>query len=107
MLHPKVVPLLKDRLGKKKLKPTALLFPISGRVPGGIERKTTEMIRLELAAARDKWLDGPAPDQRKRCEQSDSLRYKNAAHRPLTKTDFTDEALHYRQQLCARHFQAF
>jgi integrase len=81
VLHPEVVRLLKDWLGKKKLKPTALLFPISGRVPGGIERKTNKMIRLDLDAAREKWLESVSPDELKQREQSDFLRYKNAAGR--------------------------
>jgi len=81
VLHPEVVRLLKDWLAKKKLKPTALLFPISGRVPGGIERKTNKMIRLDLASAREKWLGEAASDESKKREESDFLRYKNAAGR--------------------------
>jgi hypothetical protein len=32
------------------------LFPISGAVPGGVERKTAKMMRLDLEAARKEWI---------------------------------------------------
>lgn len=57
VLHPELVRLLKDWLTTKKfLKPDRPMFPISGRVPGGIDRKTHKMIERDLMAARDKWL---------------------------------------------------
>ena len=58
VLHPEVVRQLKDWLAtKKRLTPDQPLFPVSGRVPGVWERKTSKMIERDLMAARDKWLD--------------------------------------------------
>jgi hypothetical protein len=37
-----------------RLKPDQLLFTISGKVPGGTERKTHKMMNLDLAAALSK-----------------------------------------------------
>ena len=58
VLHPEVVRQLKEWLGtKQRLSPDEPLFPISGRVPGGVQRKTSKMMERDLMAARDKWLD--------------------------------------------------
>ena len=58
VLHPEVVRLLKEWLAtKKRLSPDEPLFPISGRLSGGVQRKTAKMIRQDLMVARQKWLD--------------------------------------------------
>ncbi len=58
VLHSEVVRRLKEWLAKKPdLRPDDLLFPVSGRVPGGTERKTHKMMRLDLEAARTAWLE--------------------------------------------------
>jgi len=58
VLHPEVVRQLKEWLATKKQPlPNEPLFPISGRVPGGVHRKTSKMMKRDLAAARKKWLD--------------------------------------------------
>ena len=58
VLHPELVRQLRRWLAtKKRLKPDTPLFAISGRVPGGIERKAYKMIERDLMAARDKWLE--------------------------------------------------
>ena len=41
------------------------LFPVSGQVPGGTERKTHKMIERDLMAARDQWLDEAKTDAEK------------------------------------------
>jgi site-specific recombinase XerD len=81
ILHPEVVRLLHEWLAKKRLKPETLLFPISGRVPGGKERKTFKMIARDLKAARTKWIDEAKknPAEKKRREDSDFLAHKNHA----------------------------
>ena len=57
VLHPAVVGQLKEWLATKpKLQPGDLLFPVSGRVPGGTERKTNKMMRRDFQAARKKWI---------------------------------------------------
>jgi integrase/recombinase XerD len=57
VLHPELARQLRDWLAAKKhLKPSQPLYPISGRVPGGTERKTHKMIERDLIAAREKWL---------------------------------------------------
>jgi integrase len=81
ILHPEVVRLLKAWLAKKRLKPETLLFPISGRVPGGKERKSFKMISRDLKAARSTWIDeaNKNPAEKKRREESDFLAHKNHA----------------------------
>ncbi len=80
MLHPALVGHLKYWLAAKKaLKPEDLLFPISGKVPGGTERKTNKMMRHDLQAARKKWIEeakGNAEEMTLR-EKSDFLSYQN------------------------------
>jgi len=58
VLYPEVVLQLRDWITTKKfLEPEMLLFPVSGRMLGGTPRKTTSMIKCDLAAARKKWLE--------------------------------------------------
>ena len=78
VLHPELVRQLRAWLAGKKVKPDRPLFPISGRVPGGIERKTHKMIRLDLQAARQDWLeDAKTSDECLERIRSDFLRYCN------------------------------
>jgi len=66
--------------GKANLKPSTLLFPVSGRVPGGTDRKTHKMMQLDLAAARKAWIaEGVTKQERAKREQSDFLCYCNHA----------------------------
>jgi site-specific recombinase XerD len=79
VLHPELVRLLHEWLAEKMdLKPESVLFPVSGRVPGCYERKTSKMIERDLMAARDKWLE-EEKDEKKKAErlQSDFLCYCN------------------------------
>ena len=65
---------------KKDVDPDQLLFPVSGRVPGGYERKTCKMMRYDLNAAREAWIaEGDTPAEVKRRKDSDFLKYHNAA----------------------------
>jgi integrase/recombinase XerD len=58
VLHPEVVRQLKDWLATKKyIDPDMPLFLVSGRVPGGVQRKTSKMIERDLMTARDKWIE--------------------------------------------------
>jgi integrase/recombinase XerD len=79
ILHPEVVQRLRDWLAtKRKLGPSDVLFPISGRVPGGTERKTHKMMRLDLKAARARWVDdGKTPEEKERRDQAEFLRYES------------------------------
>jgi hypothetical protein len=52
VLHPELVAQLKDWLATKNLKQDMPLFPISGRVAGGVERKTSKMIQHDLLISR-------------------------------------------------------
>ena len=56
ILHPEVARQLKEWLATKRLGPNEPLFPISGRVPGGTDRKAHKMIELDVMTARDKWI---------------------------------------------------
>lgn len=79
ILHPEVVRRLKAWLVTKvELKSDESLFPISGRVPAGKERKTHKMMRLDLEAARQAWIkEARTPEERVARERSDFLRYQN------------------------------
>jgi hypothetical protein len=59
-----------------------ILFPVSGKVPGGIERKTSKMMRRDLAAARESWIEGSEDGRRAgKRKKSDFLRYKDTQGR--------------------------
>jgi site-specific recombinase XerD len=79
ILHPEVARLLKEWLAtRKRLGPNDPLFLISGRVPGGTQRKISKMIERDLMAARDKWLDEAKTEaEKKRRLKTDFLCYCN------------------------------
>jgi hypothetical protein len=53
---------------------------VSGRVPGGNERKTCKMMRHDLGVARKKWIDdGQTDTEKKRREKTDCLKYCDSA----------------------------
>jgi integrase len=81
ILHPELVGQLKAWiLTKPNLEPDTPLFAVSGRVPGCADRKTQKMMRLDLEAARKKWIGESTTkrDQVQR-EQSDFLAYRDHA----------------------------
>ena len=81
-LHPDVVTYLSKWLEETAPAPTDLLFPVSAKVPGGVERRTSKMMRRDLAAARQTWLaNAETDDERAVREQSDFLRYKDSQGR--------------------------
>lgn len=45
-----------------RMLPDRLWFPISGSVPGGTERKTAKMMRVDLASARHAWIAEASTD---------------------------------------------
>ena len=77
VLHPEVVRILNEWIATKPdLGPDELLFPVSGRVPDGTERKTAKMMRLDLESARRKWIEeAVSDDERVERENSDFLAY--------------------------------
>jgi integrase len=81
ILHPELARQLRDWLATKQhFAPTTPLFPVSGRVPGGVDRKTHKMMRRDLEAARKEWLEEAKTDaERKKREDSDFLAYCNHA----------------------------
>ncbi len=80
VLHSDVAQLLREWLaGRKGLSDDALLFPVSGQVPGGTERKTAKMMRRDLDAARKRWIaEAETEEERRERERSDFLSYCNA-----------------------------
>ena len=50
-----------------------LLFPVSGKVPGGTERKTAKMMQIDLAAARSLWMSEAADAGRARRARAERL----------------------------------
>jgi integrase/recombinase XerD len=79
VLHPELARQLREWLATKAhLGLDEPLFPISGRVPGGTERKAFKMIERDLMAARDKWLeDAKTPKEHAERLKSDFLCYCN------------------------------
>jgi integrase/recombinase XerD len=79
ILHPEVVGRLKQwLLTKPGLEPDELLFPISGRVPGGKERKTHKMMQLDLETARTKWIEkAETPEEKQQRVKTDFLAYRS------------------------------
>lgn len=77
VLHPDLVAQLKSWLAtKKRLDPDRPLFPVSGRVTGGTDRKTHKMMRLDLQRAREAWLAEATTERDKRQRsKSDFLAY--------------------------------
>ena len=66
---------------KDGLQPNDPLFPVSGKFPGGTERKTHKMMQLDLARAKEMWIeevDERDATERTRRQQSDFLEYCNA-----------------------------
>lgn len=55
VLHPYIVRKLKAWLEARKPAPDEILFPVSRR-SGGVERKTSKMIRFDLESARTFWI---------------------------------------------------
>ena len=79
VLHPELVAQLKVWIASKlDLTTDQPLFPVSGRVSGGTDRKTHKMMRMDLENARKKWVEeAQAERQREEREQSDFLAYKD------------------------------
>ena len=79
VLHPDVAKRIQAWIEtKKRLGPGTILFPISNRVPGGVNRRTSKMIERDLMAARDKWLDeAKTEEDLKERLESDFLCYCN------------------------------
>ena len=77
VLHAEVVQLIQEWLViQGRMLPERLWFPVSGSVPGGTERKTAKMMRVDLAAARHAWIDEASTDDEKdQREASDFLSY--------------------------------
>lgn len=80
-LHPELVSLLKTWLKSKgDIKPDDLLFPVSGYVVGGKERKTHKMMQRDLDSAKQLWVgevENSDSEKRKTREESDFLAYRN------------------------------
>ena len=77
ILHLEVVRLFKEWLARKPdLRPSDLLFPVSGKVPGGKERKTHKMMQYDLKAARQTWIEEVKTEaDREARERTDFLTY--------------------------------
>lgn len=77
VLHPDVVARLRTWLATKTdVGPDEPLFPISAKVPGGIDRRGANMMRADLKAARKKWIEeGETGEEKKRREESGFLKY--------------------------------
>jgi len=80
VLHPELARQLKEWLAAKGLGPDELLFRVSGKVPGGKERKTHLMMKKDLERARKTWVEEAKDDaeEMKRREETDFLKYEDS-----------------------------
>lgn len=80
VLHPELAARLQAWLATKVDFPDdALLFVVSSAVPGGVERRTSRMMRKDLAAARKAWIEGAeTAKERAERERSDFLKYQDS-----------------------------
>ncbi len=77
-LHEGLVGLLKNWLEKKSPDPNALLFSMVEET-GGVDRKTSKMIRMDMEAARNCWIaESPSPEEEKNRIASDFLKYQDS-----------------------------
>ena len=81
VLHPEVVKRLRGWLAlKQDVGVDDLLFPVSGKVPGGVDRKTAKMMRRDLEAARRSWIkEAKTEHEQAEREEADFLKYCDGA----------------------------
>ena len=79
MLHPDLASRFAAWTSAKGHARDELLFPVSGKVPGGVEQKTSKMMKNDLQSARMGWIAAAeSADEQRRREQSDFLKYRDA-----------------------------
>jgi len=79
VLHPELARRLKLWLADRKPAMNEILFPVSGKIPGGVERKTSKMMRLDLEAARNQWIDEvKTAEEKADRERTDFLKYEDS-----------------------------
>jgi integrase/recombinase XerD len=80
VLHRDVADRLREWLkDKHDVAADTLLFPVSAKIPGGIDRRTSDMMKADLNAARKKWIAAAeTPKEKAQREQSDFLKYKDS-----------------------------
>ena len=77
-LHEGLVGLLKNWPEKKSPDPNAFLFSMVEET-GGVDRKTSKMIRMDMEAARNCWTaESPSPEEEKNRIASDFLKYQDS-----------------------------
>ena len=80
-LHPDVVKYFRDWIAKKQFGPNDLLFPVSGKTCG-VERKTSEMLKVDLESARKKWIsEAKTAKEKEERSESDFLKYVDSRGR--------------------------
>lgn len=79
VLHPEVATRLRDWLRSKgEVEPDELLFPVSNKVPGCKDRRTSKMMKADLKVARAKWIkESKTAADRDAREKTDFLSYRN------------------------------
>ncbi|MFO0941531.1 MAG: tyrosine-type recombinase/integrase [Pirellulales bacterium] len=65
MIHPSLVNRIQSWLATKSAAPNEYLLPVSDRVEGGVDRRTSEMMQMDLASARSKWINEAANEKEK------------------------------------------
>ena len=79
VLHAEVANRLRDWLKTKgNLTADALLFPVSAKIPGGVDRRTSDMMREDLKTARKKWIEEAETAKEKAVrKEADFLKYQS------------------------------
>jgi len=80
VLHPEVAKRLREWLikAKKDHSPDDLFFPVSAKVPGGTERRTSKMMRIDLKVAKAKWVkEASTPEEQEERRTSGLLEYQD------------------------------
>ncbi len=77
VLHPEIARRLDAWLATKPISArTICYFPVSDKVPGGVDRKTAKMMRLDLGAARVQWIkEAETAKEKEAREKTDFLSY--------------------------------
>ena len=79
VLHPEVAKRLREWLKtKKEHGPDELLFPVSAKVPGGTERRTSKMMRIDRKAAKQEWIkEASTREEQEKRRKSGLLEYRD------------------------------
>ena len=80
---------------ERDLTTDALLFPVSAKIPGGVDRRTSDMMREDLKAARKKWIEEAKTEEREGRAEKFRLPEVPERHRPVRRLPLQSPHLHH------------